>query len=275
MVETATANFVGAQLYGWAQYYERKKESFSEHLDETLAALAEADYDFAEGFLDVEFPENNARFAARLKSKGLRPVSMYAGVKLHDADQAPAVIEKVLTAAKICRQAGFLLININPDSAGREKTDDELRTQATSLDELGRELNKLDLILGVHNHLPEMLHGAREFRGNLRRTDRAHVGLCFDVHWIYRGGLAPIAALRDYADRVVSWHLRQSRDNVWLEELADGDINYPEVAEFVREHGYLGPYTVELAVEEGSKLTRSIVENHRRSREYVRQVFGV
>jgi inosose dehydratase len=194
---------------------------------------------------------------------------------LHDADQAPAVIEKVLTAAKICRQAGFLLININPDSAGREKTDDELRTQATSLDELGRELNKLDLILGVHNHLPEMLHGAREFRGNLRRTDRAHVGLCFDVHWIYRGGLAPIAALRDYADRVVSWHLRQSRDNVWLEELADGDINYPEVAEFVREHGYLGPYTVELAVEEGSKLTRSIVENHRRSREYVRQVFGV
>jgi hypothetical protein len=33
-------------------------------------------------------------------------------------------------------------------------------------------------------------------------------------------------------------------------------------------------YSVELALEDGTKITRSAVENHRRSREFVRRVFG-
>ena len=32
-------------------------------------------------------------------------------------------------------------------------------------------------------------------------------------------------------------------------------------------------YTVELAIENGTKITRGVVENHRRSRDYVREVF--
>jgi hypothetical protein len=32
-------------------------------------------------------------------------------------------------------------------------------------------------------------------------------------------------------------------------------------------------YNVELAIENGTKITRSVVENHRRSRDYVREVF--
>ena len=35
------------------------------------------------------------------------------------------------------------------------------------------------------------------------------------------------------------------------------------------------PYTVELAIEKGTAITRSAIENHRRSREFVRKVFGV
>jgi sugar phosphate isomerase/epimerase len=101
------------------------------------------------------------------------------------------------------------------------------------------------------------------------------VDFCFDVHWVYRGGLAPLKALDQYHDRVVSWHLRQSRGQVWWEDLDTGDIDYPAIAAFCRRRSLPARYTVELALESGTRITRSVVENHRRSREFVRRVFGV
>jgi sugar phosphate isomerase/epimerase len=84
-----------------------------------------------------------------------------------------------------------------------------------------------------------------------------------------------MSALRHYHDRLMSWHLRQSRDQIWWEDLDEGDIDYAEIAEFAGQHDFVGPFTVELAIENGTKLTRSVVENNKRSREFVRRVFGV
>jgi hypothetical protein len=82
-------------------------------------------------------------------------------------------------------------------------------------------------------------------------------------------------ALKLYGDRVVSWHLRQSRGGTWWEDLDEGDINYAEIAQFAKEHHLAPYYTIELALENGTKITRTVVENHRLSREFVRRVFGV
>ena len=81
-------------------------------------------------------------------------------------------------------------------------------------------------------------------------------------------------ALRQYGDRVVSWHLRQSRGQVWWEDLDTGDIDYAEVARFAVGHKLPSFYTVELALEAGTKITRDAVQNHARSREFVRRVFA-
>ena len=43
---------------------------------------------------------------------------------------------------------------------------------------------------------------------------------------------------------------------------------------FVNDRGQPDGFSVELALEAGTKITRSVVENHRRSREFVRKVFG-
>ena len=80
-------------------------------------------------------------------------------------------------------------------------------------------------------------------------------------------------ALEQYGDRVVTWHLRQSRNGVWWEDLDSGDIDYVAVAKYARDHRLARRFTVELALEPGTRITRSVVENHRRSREYVRRVF--
>jgi hypothetical protein len=72
---------------------------------------------------------------------------------------------------------------------------------------------------------------------------------------------------------VVTWHLRQSRDKVWWEDLDTGDIDYAAVAQYAKAHRLPRRFTVELALEGGTKITRSAVENHRRSGAFVRRVF--
>ena len=141
-----------------------------------------------------------------------------------------------LAAAKVCQQAGFQVISCNADPIGREKTDEELKTQAAALSELGEGLNALGMKLGVHHHMPEMANHAREFHYNFDHSKPAVVGFCYDVHWVWKGGVMPMDALKQYGDRVVTWHMRQSRDGIWWEDLDTGDVDYAAVAKYARTH---------------------------------------
>lgn len=263
---------VGSNIYGWGQYAQRDHKGLD--IEEVISALRDTGYDYLESNLDVARPDANARFAEQLRAKGLQPVSLYTGARLHEAGKAGEVVRQILAAAKVCQQAGFQVISCNADPIGREKTDEELKTQAAALEELGEGLNGLGLKLGVHHHTPEMATQAREFHYNFRHTKPEMVGFCYDVHWVWKGGVQPLDALKEYGARVVTWHLRQSRNGVWWEDLDTGDIDYAAVAQYARAHRLPRRFTVELALENGTQITRSAIENHRRSREFVRKVFG-
>jgi len=267
----AKKTLVGSNIYGWGQYAERDKKKLD--VEEVISALRDCGYDYLESFMDVGRPEENGRFADQLKAKGLQPVSLYVGARLHEADKAKEVVQKILTAAKVCQQAGFKVISCNADPIGREKTDDELKTQAAALTDLGEGLNALGMKLGVHQHMPEMANHAWEFHYIFRHTKPDVVGWCYDVHWVWKGGVMPLDGLKEYGDRVVTWHIRQSRNGIWVEELETGDIDYSTVAKYAAEHKLARRFSVELALEGGTTVTHSVVENHRRSREFIRQVF--
>jgi inosose dehydratase len=272
--EPASKILVGSQLYGWGQYYQRMKKDLSANMDEVLSALRDSGYDYAEGNMDAGNPENNLKFAAQLKAHGLKPVCLYTGARLHEDGKAQPNVERLVKAAKSCREAGFKVINCNADPIGREKTDKELEVQVKALKELGQGLKDLGLKLGIHHHTPEMVNKAREFHYVFRNTPPELVGFCFDVHWVYRGGFDPMTALKEYHDRVVSWHLRQSRNGVWWEDLDTGDVDYAAIAAYAKAHAVPPIYSVEMALEGGTKITRSVIENHQRSCEFVRTVFG-
>lgn len=269
----ATPGLVGSNIYGWTQFAKREGRPFD--VESVLSALRDCGYDYLEATLNLAQPDENARFAEQSRTKGLKPVSLYVGAPFHDAALAEQSVEKIVTAAKVCRRAGFSVIVCNADPLKREKTDEELVVQAQALTRLGAALRELGLLLALHDHLPGLASGARELRSNFARTDAAQVGFCYDVHWLWRGGLPPSEALAAYGSRLVTWHLRQSRDNVWLEELADGDIDYRWIAHHAAERGLPRLFEVELALAPATRITRSAVENHRRSRDYVRSVFGL
>jgi inosose dehydratase len=274
--DSATGNpaktLIGCNIYVWTQYAQREKKPLD--VEGVISALRDTGYDYLESFMDVARPEENARFAEQLRAKGLQPVSMYVGARVHEADKAKEVVGKILTAAKVCQQAGFRVISCNADPIGREKTDEELKTQAAALTELGEGLNALGMKLGMHQHMPEMANHAREFHYDFDHTKPQVVGWCYDVHWVWKGGIMPLDALRQYGERVVTWHIRQSHEGVWSESLEDGDIDYAAVAKYAREHDLARRFSVELALENGTRITRSVIENHRLSREFMRRVFG-
>ncbi|MCX6901945.1 MAG: TIM barrel protein [Verrucomicrobia bacterium] len=262
----------GSNVFGWTQYYARDKKPFN--LDEVIAALGDSGYDYLEYNLDAGKPENNAAFAAKLRAKGMRPVSLYTGGAFHDAAKAGETVKRLLAACKVCKEAGFEVISCNANPIGREKTDEELKTQVAALIDFGKGLNEMGLKLGIHHHMPEMANHAREFHYVFRNSPPDVVGFCYDVHWVWKGGLAPADALEEYGPRVVTWHIRQSRDKVWWEDLDTGDVDYEAISKYAREHNLARRFTVELALEGATKITRSAVENHRRSLEYVKKVFG-
>jgi inosose dehydratase len=267
----STKALVGSNVYGWGQYAQRENHKLD--VEEVISALRDTGYDYLETNMDVNRPEENTRFAEQLRAKGLQPVSLYTGARLHEAAGAATVVAKLIAAAKVCHQAGFRVISCNVDPIGREKTDEELKTQAAALTELGQGLNDLGMKLGVHHHLPEMANHAREFHYNFQHTKPELVGWCYDVHWVWKGGVMPLDALREYGERVVTWHIRQSRGGIWWEDLDTGDIDYAAVAQYAKDHNLARRFSVELALENGTKVTRSVIENHRRSREFMRRVF--
>ena len=105
---------IGSGMYGWGQYYRRDKKNIADHMDETFAAIRDCGYEFAEGFLDVKTPENNGKLADQMKAKGLKPLCLYTNAALHEKDKADETVDQLMKAAKICRQAGFTVIDCNP-----------------------------------------------------------------------------------------------------------------------------------------------------------------
>jgi len=265
---------LGTQLYGWGQVYNARGQELADHYEEVLGSIAGMGMETVEASLDRSAREKVGEWAQMLRNHGLRPASMYSGGALHGAEPAAATIREVVAAGKAMAEAGFFVLNLNPDPIGREKTDEELEIQAEALERLGRELKGLGIALGLHNHTPEMVSEGREFHHNLRATDPGTVGLCLDVHWCYRGGADPYMIYEEYKDRIVSLHVRQSINGVWAEDFCEGDLDYRPLMRSLVERNFAGPVLIELALEEGTPQTRDVVENHRRSLEYLKSLIA-
>lgn len=276
-LEAATPSptpIVGTQLYGWGQYYQRDGKQLADNLPEVLSAVRDCGYGYAEHSLDSAQPENNQKLADLMKAKGLKPVSLYTNAVVYEDDKWEANTQQIIKAAQAASKAGFYHLTCDPGLSKDEKTDAQLKTQAKALELLGTELGKVGMKLGIHHHTPAMRSNAREYHSNFKLTDSHKVGFCYDVHWVFRGGVKPDDALKDYGARIATWHLRQSREAIWWEDLDYGDLDYPAIAAYAKKHNLSPIYTVELALEKGTKITRSVVENHQRSRAYVKRVFG-
>ena len=256
---------LGTQNYVWTQ----QKAS----VEESLAAVRRAGYERLEIMSQFFEPAMLERTAAALKANRLDLCAVYKGGPMHEPAAADETIARTVALADVLKPLGAPSINFNSDPIPAGKTDAQLAVQVKALDRLGAQLKARGVRLTVHQHAPEMRDNAREWRYELRHTDPDLVWFCVDVDWVKRGGQDPMTILREAGKRIASMHLRNARNGVWMEELADGDVDYREVVAWLKEIGYQGYLLVELAYESQTRPTRSLEEDLRRSRVYAEKIF--
>jgi len=266
--------------YPWSVFYQRESRDFAASLDTVLGEVARSGINGYEPLLPS--PDQIDRFAGLLKKHNLEMRSLYVNSVLHRAEEAEKSIRHILGIAEKAKAIGTKVIVTNPSPIGwgssENKTDDQLRVQAQSLDSLGKQLGGLGLVLAYHNHDIELRAAAREFHHMMVGTDAKHVSLCLDAHWVYRGSGNSSVALFDilklYGARVTELHIRQSRDNIWTEVFGDGDIDYTAVVRYLLSIGIKPHLVLEQAIEKESPKTLDALEAHRRSCENARRVFA-
>ena len=256
---------LGAQIYVWTQ----QKAS----IEDALAGVHRAGYERIELMGQFFEPAMAERTVAALRANQVEMCSLYNGGPMHEAAGAEQTIAKTVALAQLAKPLGVPLINVNPSPLKEPKTDEQLAFQAKALNELGAKIKKLGMRLTIHQHAPEMHDNARDWRYELRHTDPDLVWFCVDVDWIKRGGQDPMTLLREAGKRIASIHLRSARNGVWAEEFADGDVDYRQVAAYLKEIGYQGFLLVELAYEKDTNPTRPLEEDLRRSRVYAEKIF--
>jgi inosose dehydratase len=268
---------MSAEGYIFQQYAERQKKPLADVIDEVLPMVRNA------GFHNVELnpaffaPELRDRVLSALRSNGLSMPSVYVGGGMHTKALAHETTKLALQITALCKPFGCTAVvnNADPKPQHAEKTDEELAVEAASLNELGRELGKNGFQLRVHNHTPEMLSDAREWRYILHNTDPKYVTFCLDLDWVHQGGLDPLTLLHEAGKRVTEVHVRNSKDKLWLESVEDGDIDYRKVAQRMKAEEIKALIVVELAYRENTVITRPLGENLRLSRLYTEKIFGI
>jgi inosose dehydratase len=272
-----TKSRISVEGYIFQQYAQQKHKKLADVLDEVISMSRAAGFHNIE--LNAEFfaPELRERTISLIKAHSLQMPSVYSGGTLHDMAAAKATSERALEIAKLCQPFGCTAVvcNADPKKGGAEKTDSELAVQAGQMNRMGELLRRNGFELRMHNHTPEMLSGAREWHYTLDHTDPGLVKLCLDLDWVHQGDQDPLGLLKLAGDRVREIHVRNSHDKLWLEDVEDGDVDYREIARYLKSSGLTPLIVVELAYRPNTVITRSLERDLAISRQYTERVFGL
>jgi inosose dehydratase len=263
--------------YIFQQYAARQKKLLGDVLAEVFSMA------HAAGFHNIELnngffiPDIRDKAIVLLKENELRMPSVYVGGAMHTLDDAAATQALALEIALLCKPFGCVAVvnNPSPKPAGAQKTDHELAIQASALNDMGQILKRNGFQLRIHHHTPELVDNAREWRHILHNTNPKYVTLCLDLDWVHQGGFKPLDLLKEAGARVTEVHVRNSKDKLWLEDLEDGDIDYREIASFLKREKITPLVVVELAYRDNTSITRPLGEDLRLSRIYAEKVFGI
>jgi len=242
-------------------------ESVARTLPAILLDCAEA------GLAAVEMdptPENLKLLAAC----GLQTSGSYLGLPLHEPWENLNANEKVTPVAQRLSENGVRNLIVNADPKGgwavkAPKTPMEIRRQGENLARLAELVQLLGVTLCFHNHADNRSMALDDLR-SVTEFSSPQVSLCVDTGWAHTSSFDPITWIKDYPGRIRTLHLRNQRGPVPTEDLLEGDIDFEKLIAALKEIGYKGWLTLELWHPLQTHPVRSMIEDVRRSIEYLR-----
>jgi inosose dehydratase len=191
----------------------------------------------------------------------------------------------VILAEASTPQRAVLAGRVGPQHSMR---DEEWRAVATGAERIAvRVRDETGLPLVFHHHSGTQVETLDETARFLEMTDPELVGLCYDTGHFAYAGTEPLAALKQFRDRVwqvhfkdyraalaararrESWGYHQAVANGLFCELGVGDINFPGILTYLVETGYDGWIVVE---DEMPPSTGDPLESAKDDRAYLRSL---
>jgi len=245
-------------------------------LEQIFSDMAYAGFD---GVETMEHPLRSAVYTKQIKElidqyKIKLIGSSYSG-EMWDRDKHNQICEDAENIFTNMASAGGRTFGLSVgEPAGREKTEKEFDNQAILLKKLISLGEKKGIILNLHNHTAEVINNMFDLRGTLKRMPDIKLGP--DLNWLLRAGINPVDFLREFRKQIVFLHLRDQLSNgKWPESLGEGNVNFQEIADVLKEISFEGDAIIELAHENGFVPTRPLKESLKMSREYMKKTMDI
>ena len=193
------------------------------------------------------------------------------GANMWDRSQQQKILEDVELVVGRLSELGGKNFGITVGNARRIKTEEELDAQAKVLHGILKICRGKDVLPNMHNHTFEVENDLHDLKGTVSRVPDLKLGP--DLNWLIRGGVDPVSFIKAYGNKIVYLHIRdQRKDGLWTEYVGEGVTDFHAIARALDEVGFDGEAAIELASDEPPK--NPMRENWKKSREYVREVFG-
>ena len=232
--------------------------------------ISQAYLETPDTYLETDSYATAQELTARASRLDLTLASMYCSGQFIDPTLVNAEIRAILRAARFVRATGcrHLVIGGGMNAHGTY-TDDDYARLIEAVHAVGRGCREIGITACYHPHSGTMVETAAQLERFCAETDPELIALAPDVAHLVRGGADPVATLRRYADRVRYLHLKDIRDDEFV-ELGEGTVDLPGVIGTLREIGYSGWAVVEL-----DDTTRTPLESAAISYRYLRDRLGI
>lgn len=188
-----------------------------------------------------------------------------------DRTKQQEILEDVEQVVERLHELGGSTFGLTVGNAGHTKTNPELDAQAEVLQKILKLCDKNKIQANLHNHAFEVENDLHDWKGILQRVPEIKLGP--DLNWLVRGGVDPVWFIKEYGSQMVYLHIRdQYANGKWTQAVGEGVTDFPAIAQALKETNFNGRAAIELAFEEAP--TGPVKDDWKKSREYVRKVFG-
>lgn len=244
-------------------------------IDQIFADVKYAGFDAIE-LMDVGLLHDDAvaKIGDLIQKTGVGLIGASFGRAMWDKSKQAQIVDD---AGKLIERLSTLkgrTLGLSVGEARRKKTPEEFDVQADTLRQIGVIASQYKVVPNLHNHTYEVADGIFDLQNTLQRLPDHKLGP--DLDWLFQAKVDVPTFLKTYADKIVYMHLRDHLwTGVWSEALGEGIMDFGAVSRQLKQLGFAGDMTVELAFPAGFTPTRPIRESLKMSRQVVRKHFGV
>jgi sugar phosphate isomerase/epimerase len=245
-------------------------------LGQIFSDVAYAGFD---GVETMEHPLRSAVYTKQIKELidqyKIKLIGSSYGADMWNKDKQNQIYEDVDLIFTNMASVGARTFGISVgEPAGRKKTENEFDNQAELLKKIVALGEKKGIVPNLHNHTAEVENNMYDLRGTLKRIPDMKLGP--DLNWLLRAGINPVDFLKQYKKQIVFMNLRdQLANGKWPESMGEGNVNFREIADVLKEINFEGDAIIELAHENGFVRTRPLKESLKMSRDFMRKTMGI